>query len=194
MKERLKEQSILFGRASKEGILVAKAVVNEHEKISGQLVNFDKSSIYFSNNISEETNLQLEGELGVRVANNPKKYLGLPKMVCHCKKNTSVEIKEIFLTKMKSWSARNLSIGGKDVFIKAILQASPTYAIECFNLHVSVCRELENFMCKFWWRNLRSCKGIHWCSWISLCIPKVHGGTIFRDLSHFNKALLARQG
>lgn len=34
--------SIIFRGASREGILAAKAVVNEYEKISDQLVNFDK--------------------------------------------------------------------------------------------------------------------------------------------------------
>lgn len=115
-------------------------------------------------------------------------------MVDRRKKNAFVKIKAKFLTKVTSWSIRNLSIGGKKVFIKSVLQAIPIYSMQCFQLSVSLCRELENVMSRFWWRNLKTNKGIHWCSWKSLCIPKAQGGIGFKELSHFNKALLEKQG
>lgn len=46
--------SILFRNATKKEALAIKIVVNEYEAISGQMVNVDKSLIYFSNNISNE--------------------------------------------------------------------------------------------------------------------------------------------
>lgn len=50
-------------------------------------------------------------------------------------------------------------------------------------------------MCKFWWHNLKTNKGIHWCSWKALCIPKAQGGFNFKELAYFNKALFfAKQG
>lgn len=103
------------GETTKEGALAVKIVVNEYKMISNQLVNLDKSLIYFSKNISDEVNNQIGRDLGVRIANNPEKYLGLLTMVGRRKKNAFVEIKEIFLTKAKSWSIRNLPIRGKEV-------------------------------------------------------------------------------
>ncbi|KAH1129314.1 hypothetical protein J1N35_000692 [Gossypium stocksii] len=49
-------------------------------------------------------------------------------------------------------------------------------------------------MNKFWWRNSNTNKGIHWCRWSDLCIPKSKGGLGFRELSKFNLDLLAKQG
>lgn len=79
-------------------------------------------------------------------------------MVGHRKKNTFIDIKEKFVQKMKAWSVRNLSISGKEIFLKAILQAIPSYSMKCFKLPSSFRRELEALMSQFWWRNLKTGK------------------------------------
>ncbi|KAA3488698.1 reverse transcriptase [Gossypium australe] len=50
--------------------------------------------------------------------------------------------------------------------------------MQCFILPVSLCRELETILCKFWWLNLKTKKGIHWCKWSTLCVPKAPVGKI----------------
>ncbi|KAH1074286.1 hypothetical protein J1N35_026614 [Gossypium stocksii] len=84
-------------------------------------------------------------------------------------------------------------MGGKEVFIKSVLQALPVYAMQCFALTKEICRKLESIMNKFWWTNSKSAKGIYWSTWDELCKPKCDGGMGFRNLFLFNKALLAKQ-
>ncbi|KAA3468761.1 reverse transcriptase [Gossypium australe] len=45
--------------------------------------------------------------------------------------------------------ARLLSQGGKEVFIKAVLQAIPTYSMSCFLLPKTLCTKLESIMSRF---------------------------------------------
>lgn len=78
-------------------------------------------------------------KLGVRMSNNPEKYLGLLTMVRRTKKNAFVNLKERFINIIKAWSVRNLSIGGKEVFIKSTLQVIPIYAMQCFFMPISLC-------------------------------------------------------
>ncbi|KAA3486765.1 reverse transcriptase [Gossypium australe] len=81
--------------------------------------------------------------LEVRSSNNLERYLGLPKWWDRMKQQ------------IDRWSVRQLSQGGKNVFIKAILQAIPTYTMACFLIPKSLCDELEGIEIK---------KGIHWCT------------------------------
>lgn len=88
---------------------------------------------------------------------------------------------------------RFLSQGGKDVFIKVVLQAIPTYSIACFLLPKTLCGKLKGIMAKFLWKKGHGRKGKHWCGWDHLCKLKEDGGLGFRSLPKFNVALLAKQ-
>ena len=65
---------------------------------------------------------------------NPEKYLGLPTMVGKGKKYAFRELKNKIESKLKGWSHRALSIGGKEVFLKVVIQYIPTYTMSCFIL------------------------------------------------------------
>lgn len=154
--------SVLFGEASKVGARAMKAIISYYEHMFSQLVNFDKSLIFFSKNVEDTVSLNIGIIFGVRIANNQEKYLGLLTMVGRRKKRALMEIKEKFLLRIKNRSTRLLLIGGEEVFVKTVLQAIPVYSIQCFRFPITFCRELENLMSKFWWRNSKSGNGIHW--------------------------------
>lgn len=85
-------------------------------------------------------------------------------------------------------------MGGREVLIKSILQAIPTYAMMCFLLPRTFCKKIEGILAKFWWQKVADKKGIHWCTWSFFSNLKDDGGMGFRDPTKFNVALLAKQG
>ncbi|KAH1031840.1 hypothetical protein J1N35_044014 [Gossypium stocksii] len=87
------DDGILFVKALLERAEAIKIVIKEYEDSSGQLVNFDKSLIYFSNNTNEGVKSKVGEILRVRIANNPEKHLGLQTMVGRRKMNAFVELK-----------------------------------------------------------------------------------------------------
>ncbi|XP_052479670.1 uncharacterized protein LOC128034843 [Gossypium raimondii] len=110
------DDSILFGEASAEGANRMKSVIQEYEKVSGQLVNFEKSLIYYSGNVDSLTKDQVGRILGVRNSNNPEKYLRLPTMVGRRKKHAFVELKEKCMKLLGNWKMKFLSARGKEGF------------------------------------------------------------------------------
>lgn len=87
-----------------------------------------------------------------------------------------------------------MSQGGKEIFVKSVLQSIPTYAMSCFLLPKTFCSELESIIARYWWQKGKGRKGIHWCSWDKMFRLKEDGGMGFRDLGKFNISLLAKQG
>ncbi|KAA3454975.1 reverse transcriptase [Gossypium australe] len=188
------DDCIVFGEATKERARFLKEILKSYEQCSGQCVNFNKSTIFFSTNTSEEMKKEIEEVLGMRSATNLEKYLGLPNIVGKRKKESFQNIKDKVTQRLGQWSTRFLSKGGKEIFIKSVLQAIPNYAINCFLLPKSFCEELEAIFAKFWWQHGKKKKGIHWCQWKVMCRSKEEGGMGFRDMSQFNISLLAKQG
>ena len=124
---------------------------------------------------------------------NHTKYLGLPSIIGRSKKLVFAEIKEKVGKKLAGWKGKLLSAGGKEVLIKAVAQAIPTYTMSCFQLPKSLCEDLEKLMRSFWWGQKHQETKMAWVRWKTMCKPKSQGGMGFRNLQAFNLALLAKQ-
>ena len=64
--------------------------------------------------------------------------------------------------KTHGWKEKLLSKVGKEVLIKAILQAVPTYVMSVFMLPASLCDELTSMVRSFWWTSGGKERGIAW--------------------------------
>jgi hypothetical protein len=100
-------------------------------------------------------------------------------------------IKERLVNKFNNWVEQNMSSESREVMIKAVAQAIPTYTMGVFKLPATLCEELMQLSCYFWWAEDVEHRKIHYIAWDTLI--KKHGVMGFRDLKLFNQALLARQ-
>ena len=80
-----------------------------------------------------------------------EKYLGLPALVGREKKRNFIYLKERVWKKLQGWKEKLLSITGREVLIKAVIQAILTYTMSCFKLPKGLIKELEVLIRKFWW-------------------------------------------
>ncbi|KAA3483891.1 reverse transcriptase [Gossypium australe] len=77
--------------------------------------------VLFSSNTPREQRQNFGDLLGMKVVEKLDNYLGLPLPIGKKKKVAFQEI----INKLNSWTQRLLSFGGKEVFIKAVLQFIP---------------------------------------------------------------------
>ncbi|XP_042950197.1 uncharacterized protein LOC122282305 [Carya illinoinensis] len=159
-------------------------------KASGQLLNLQKSTIFFSSNTPTAVRRQIQREAGVPVCGNYEKYLGLPAMIGRSRYNTFREVKERVWARLNNWKNLFLSQAGKEILLKAVIQAIPTYSMSVFMLPRRICKQISSLMARFWWGHKEKDNKIQWRSWDKLGDSKRDGGLGFRDLECFNQAML----
>ena len=121
-------------------------------------------------------------------------YLDLPSLVGRSKNNTFAHLKQRVANKVSGWKEKLLTHAGKEVLMKSIAQAVPSYTMSCFLLPKKLCGELIGMIRQFWWGQVKNEKNLAWLSLGKMCMPKDSGGLGFRDLRSFNLALLTKQG
>ncbi|GMI86526.1 hypothetical protein HRI_002321900 [Hibiscus trionum] len=155
------DDSYIFGEATAVGAANLKDILNTYSRCSGQLINFDKSSVFFSTNVNENNRQNVCRIFNVSSQSCLDTYLGLPSMVGRRKKESLAFVKDRTTKSLNSWSTRSLSTGGKEIYIKSVLQALPLYAMGCFLFPRSLCNELESMFARFWWQKSASKRGMH---------------------------------
>lgn len=116
----------------------------------GQLINFDKSSLTFNTNVKEEIMLSVSNIMGVQRGGGPGVYLGLPSLIGRNKKEILGFIKNKITQRMKSWNHKFLSRAGREVLLKSIIQAIPSFAMKVFLLPKGLITEIKRIMNCLW--------------------------------------------
>jgi len=187
------DDSLIIMRATSESATRLQEILDVYEKQSGQKINRDKSSAFFSKKTSNHNKQQVLQVLGICTETQNERYLGLPVHLGAAKSKEFEYIKEIIWRRIQGWIEKLLSKVGKETLIKAVAQAIPTYALSCFDLTKSLCEEISSMICRYWWSQQGRQHKCHWIGWERLMKAKKDGGLGFRDLHIFNMAMLARQ-
>ncbi|XP_019150595.1 PREDICTED: uncharacterized protein LOC109147396 [Ipomoea nil] len=185
------DDSLLFFKANVHEATEIKNCLSLYENWSGQQVNYHKPSICYSKNTCHDDKNMVAHILGVTHAPNFGKYLGLPSFVGRNKKAAFAYIEDKIRQRIGSWNKKLLS-QGKEILLKSVAHAIPTFSMGVFQLPISVCIANERVINRYWWGSGND-QGIHWKTRDRLCIPKKYGGLGFKDLRAFNLAMLGKQ-
>ena len=113
---------------------------------SGQRINMEKSSIYFSKGVSEATRMEVKNVLDVHNEALSDKYLGLPSDVGRAKEGCFKYLKDRLWNKIQGWIEKTMSTAGKEVLVKSVAQVIPVFSMSCFRLPRRVCESVTSII------------------------------------------------
>lgn len=104
---------IIFGEASgREGNRVLK-VLDDYERESGQKLNREKTSLFFSKNTRREIQEEIKNSFGAQIIPKHERYLGLPNLVGKGERKAFNGIKDQVGRKIVGWKGKLLSNAGR---------------------------------------------------------------------------------
>jgi hypothetical protein len=159
------DDSMIFCKANVVEWRRVLRILGTYEAESSQKVNLSKTSLFFSKNTSMERKAEISWLSSLAKSNRLDIYLGLPACIGKSKVKAFNNIKEKVGKKLSNWRYKFLSQAGKEVLLKAVIQAIPTYCMSVFMLPASLCKDLNKLMQFFWWKFMANSSGIHWMSW-----------------------------
>lgn len=72
-----------------------------------------------------------------------------------------------------------MSFAAKEVNVKSVVQALPTYAMGVFKFSVGFCDKYERLIREFWWGEEEGHRKVHWMAWEQMIKPKEQEGSAF---------------
>ena len=142
-----------------------KGVLQSYCSASGQIINMEKSSIHFAKGVRQQIPDVIKNEMEVYNEALSEKYLGVPSDVGTATNGAFKYLKDRVWSRVEGWLEQCLSAGGKEILIKAVAQAVPTYSMSYFRLSKGLCEHLTSLMRNFWWGCKDGKRKTCWVAW-----------------------------
>ncbi|XP_056698192.1 uncharacterized protein [Spinacia oleracea] len=188
------DDSLLFLEVSPSACQQVTLVLDQFSKLSGQLVNYQKSFVKFSPNTPDDYRDFLSSSLRLGHRPHPGKYLGVQVDLGRSKTSSFNQLVDKIARRISNFASLRLSAAAKLVLINSVLVASISHVLSVFKIPQSACDRIDQLCLRFWWRSSPSSSGMALRPASLLHLPKGMGGLGIRNMSCFNQALLARQG
>ncbi|GKA84791.1 RNA-directed DNA polymerase, eukaryota, reverse transcriptase zinc-binding domain protein, partial [Tanacetum coccineum] len=158
---------------------------------SGLKINIHKSNIY-GIGVNEDEVYNMASNAGCIAGNIPFNYLGLP-IGSNMKSIASWKMLiDRFRSRLSTWKASLLSIGGRLTLIKSVLGSLGIYYLSIFRAPESVLNDLERIRSNFFWGGNQDGKKMAWVKWSIILNSYDNGGLNIGSLKAFNLALLQK--
>lgn len=155
------DDSLILMRADASNATSLQSALDLYCASSGQLVSEAKSSIFFSPNTRVELGEEVCTRLNIVSEAPIDKYLGLPSQVGVDRSVCFQYLIDRIIALINGWNEKLLSIEGKELLIKSMARAIPSYAMSVFNIPKIICKEISNAIARFWWDGSQEKKKLH---------------------------------
>jgi hypothetical protein len=160
--------SLILCRAKEGDAHKLQDILNLYEECSWQMINRDNFVIMFSPNTRENDCVQVMQALNFQKQTMNDSYMGMPVHVGRRRSKVFAYLKERIWLRIQGWKEKMLSWAGKEILIKAVAQAIPTFVMGCFDITKEMCDQISTMIGWYWSSNQNKDNKIHWIGWEKL--------------------------
>jgi hypothetical protein len=91
-----------------------------------------------------------------------------------------------------NWTFRWLSLGGRLILAKSVLQSLPVYWLSLVKIPSSILHRIQLLISNFIWKGEKKSTGFHLTKWQNIARPKERGGWGIKNISWFTQSLAAK--
>ena len=185
---------MLFCKANNSNVRTVMDTLDRFCGVSGLKINFSKSKLFISPNMTRHEINSFTAISGMRVTNDLGIYLGAPIIHGRLKRSQFNFVIEKVQRKLVGWKAHSLSFAGRATLVQTVSSTVPNYNMQTVMIPKSVCNRLDKINRDFLWGDTIDKKRVHLVKWSKVCRPKKYGGLGIRDCSTNNRAMIAKVG
>lgn len=186
------DDSIFFGEAKKENLVVLKSVLRSFELLSGLKINYKKICL-MGVGVEGFVLENWANALNCSVGEIPFVYLGLPIGAKSGDRKIWRKAIERIENRLAAWENHFLSFADRLVLLKVVLISLSIHYLSFFKAPSFVLTRLKQIQIHFLWGgSLGGKKKITWVKWEVICKLKEQGGLGVKILEWFNLALLGK--
>ena len=183
---------LIFCRATQSNLHTLTRVFEDYGAISGQIVNWSKSYIYFGRHVSSQRLQLLTSISGMQHGSLPFHYLGVPLFHGAHKTCWLQNLADKVLSRFDTWTGKLLSMAGRMALVNSVIYGSFIHSFMIYKWPVMLLKRMEKAIHNFIWSGSINVKNLVTPKWDVCCTPKEEGGLGLKWLSTLNPAMLCK--
>nr|XP_043616234.1 uncharacterized protein LOC122588171 [Erigeron canadensis] len=185
------DDCVILGEWNRDNLKNVARVLRIFNMCSGLKIHLGKSNMYGIGVTGDEV-ANMAKVVNCAAGTLPFKHLGV---WIGANMNRIVNwnfIIDIFDARLSRWRATSLSMAGRIILIKSVLESLPTYSFSLYKAPQKVIECLEVRIRRFLWGSSSDGQKIHWVAWDRVASPVDMGGLGLSKLRDTNVALLSK--
>lgn len=142
---------VIYCHASPLDINEIVAILHEYCHCTGQAINWDKSSVHFSHNVTRAARVQYCRLLGITECTHQSSYLRHRLCKYRHKNDAYHTVMDKLSNKLSGWKAKEPSMASRLVLVKSIAQAIPAFVMKTFYFTKTMLCRKDNCIRDFLW-------------------------------------------